>query len=70
MTAPAPDAKHTQIVGLDFRIEAIRQAIKDKRAKFNAEAQEATKIEREELRASLRRRAEMMADVAQQWLAL
>jgi hypothetical protein len=67
---PKPDPKHTHLVAIEFRLNALNQELKDKRAHWAAECAEDTKTLREEIGAYKRRKAELLADVAQQWLPL
>lgn len=67
---PKPDARHTQLVGLELQINAQTLALKDAKAGWNARRDEDTAPLRDQLAATKRAKANLLADVAQQWLAL
>jgi Fe-S cluster assembly scaffold protein SufB len=67
---PKPDARHTHLVALEFKLTALSLQLKDRRAKWIAECAEDTKAIRDEIGVYRKRKAELMAEVAQQWLPM
>ena len=68
--APAPDARHTQLVGLELQVNAVSMELKDARKAWNQRREEDVKPLADKLAATKRAKAQLLADVAQQWLNL
>lgn len=65
---PAPNAKHTQLVGLEFKINALSSQLSDARKAWKAKREEDVAPLRDELNDHKQAKARLLADVAQQWL--